>query len=102
MNPMALRIPRFMVAAMVVCSALPGCKRKLSDANLSCVKQDMNPKEVESILGAPTQTVSFEMPLQADVKTLPAQRYIYIQNGKTVTLHFVNGKFIGMDGSFDK
>jgi hypothetical protein len=102
MNPMALRIPRFMVAAMVVFSALPGCKRKLSDANLSCVKLDMNPKEVESILGAPSQTEAFEMPLQADVKTLPAQRYIYIQNGKKVVLHFVDGKLIGQEGSFDQ
>jgi uncharacterized lipoprotein YehR (DUF1307 family) len=58
---MALRIPRFMVAAMVVFSALPGCKRKL-----------------------------------------PAQRYIYILNGKKVVLHFVDGKLIGQEGSFDQ
>jgi hypothetical protein len=97
---MAKRFPTIVAALVVACLLPTGCKRKLTDENLSCVKMDMSTKEVESILGQPNQAVSFEMPLQADVKTLPAQRYIYEQNGKTVTLHFVDGKLIGQDGSF--
>jgi len=81
---------------------LGGCKRNLTNANLACVKADMNPKEVESILGPPTKMETGEMQLQEDVKTLPFQRYIYVQNGKTVVLHFVDGKLSGQDGTFEK
>ena len=100
--PMALHFPPLAVIALAACLVLPGCKRKLTDANLACVKMDMSPKEVESILGPPNQAVSKEMELQADVKTLPVQRYVYVQNGKTVVIHFVDGKLIGQEGSFDK
>jgi len=90
------------VALIACCIALPGCQRKLTDENLKCVKMDMSPKEVESILGPPNEAVTKEMELQADVKTLPVQRYVYVQNGKTVVIHFVDGKLIGQEGSFDK
>ena len=102
---MAVRFPSFampLAAALIALTALPGCQRKLSDSNLSCVRMDMSPKEVESILGQPTRQETHEMPLQADVKMLPVQRYIYEQNGKTVVIHFVDGKMIGQEGSFDK
>ncbi len=89
-------------AAFIACVLLPACQRHLSDANLNCVKMDMSPKEVESILGQPTRQELHEMPLQADVKMLPVQRYIYEQNGKTVVIHFVDGKLIGQEGSFDR
>jgi len=100
--PMALHFPPLAVIALAACLVLPGCKRKLTDANLACVKMDMNPKEVESILGQPTKLVTKEMELQADVKTLPVVRYVYEQNGKTVTIHFVDGKLVGQEGSFEK
>jgi hypothetical protein len=90
------------VAALAACLALDGCQRKLTDQNLSCLKQDMSPKEVESILGQPNKQDMRELPLQADVKTLPVLRYVYEQNGKTVTIHFVDGKMIGQDGNFDQ
>jgi hypothetical protein len=101
---MDARVPTFAMAALLACAALAGCQRKLTDANLSCVKVDMSPKEVESILGPPNAQETREMPLQADVKMLPVQRYIYQQNGKTVVIHFVNGKVIdpGPEGTFDQ
>jgi len=102
---MAARLPSLalpMAYAFIACMLLPACERHLSDQNLNCVKMDMSPKEVESILGQPTRQETREMELQEDVKTLPVQRYIYDQNGKTVVLHFVNGKLIGQEGSFDK
>jgi hypothetical protein len=98
--PMAYAIP--ITAAFIACVLLPACQRHLTDQNLNCVKMDMSPKEVESILGQPTRQEIREMPLQADVKTLPVQRYIYEQNGKTVVIHFVDGKLIGQEGSFDQ
>jgi len=97
---MAHAIP--ITAAFIACVLLPACQRHLTDQNLNCVKMDMSPKEVESILGQPTRQEIREMPLQADVKTLPVQRYIYEQNGKTVVIHFVNGKLIGQEGTFDQ
>jgi hypothetical protein len=99
---MRARFPSIAAAALVACLALPGCTRKLSNANLDCVKDDMSPKEVESILGEPTRRETREMPLQTEVKTLPVLRYVYEQNGKTVTVHFVDGKMIGVEGSFDQ
>lgn len=99
---MTARLPAIAAAALIACSMLQGCARKLSDANLDCVTMDMSPKEVESILGPPTRQESREMPLQTDVKTLPVLRYVYVQNGKTVVIHFVDGKLIGYDGRFDQ
>jgi hypothetical protein len=101
---MAARFSSFALpmAAFAGCAVLPGCQRHLTDANLNCVKEDMSPKEVESILGQPTRQETREMPLQADAKTLPVQRYVYVQNGKTVVIHFVDGKEIGEDGSFNQ
>jgi hypothetical protein len=101
---MAARFPSLAAAVFLAVAliASPGCKRKLTDANLSCVKMDMSPKEVESILGQPTRLEGGEMPLQAHVQMLPFQRYVYQQNGKTVVIHFVDGKVAGQDGSFSK
>jgi hypothetical protein len=102
---MAARFPSIampLAAAFLACVLIPACARKLTDANLACVKMDMSPKEVESILGQPTRQETREMPLQADAKTLPVQRYIYEQDGKTVVIHFVDGKLIGQEGSFDQ
>lgn len=102
---MAARFPSFappLAAALIACASLSACQRNLSDANLKCVKTDMSPKEVESILGPPTRQETREMPLQENVKTLPVQRYIYEQNGKTVVLHFVDHKLIGQEGSFSQ
>ena len=91
-----------LAAAIIACAVLPACQRQLTNANLSCVKEDMSPKEVESILGPPTRQETAEMPLQADAKTLPVQRYIYEENGNKVVIHFVDGKLIGQEGAFNQ
>ncbi len=90
------------MAAVIACMAMQGCQRNLSNANLQCVKMDMSPKEVESILGQPNRQETRDMPLQTDVKTLPVVRYVYEQNGKEVVIHFVDGKMIGVEGNFEK
>jgi hypothetical protein len=91
-----------LLAALIACMILQGCQRKLTNANLNCVKMDMSPKEVESILGPPNRQEKREMPLQTDAKTLAIQRYFYDQNGKTVVIHFVDDKLSGIDGTFDQ
>ena len=91
-----------LLAALIACMVLQGCQRNLTNDNLACVKIDMSPKEVESILGPPTRQELRDLPLQADAKTLSIQRYIYEQNGKTVVIHFVDDKLSGIDGTFDQ
>ena len=98
-----MRAPLFSFLPLLACVLmLPGCKRKLTDANLNCIKDDMNPKEVESILGQPTLTTNKEIALQTTAKTLTAQNYIYQQDGKTVVIYFVDGKLVAHDGNFSK
>jgi hypothetical protein len=91
--------PSYFILSALLLSA---CARHLTNANLSCVQADMSPKEVESILGPPTRQETRQMEIQEDVKTLPVVRYFYVQNGKTVVIHFVDGKLIGQEGTFDQ
>ncbi|HEX4085128.1 MAG TPA: hypothetical protein VHY22_09470 [Chthoniobacteraceae bacterium] len=99
---MNVRVSTITAAAMLACVTLDGCQRKLTEQNFACLKPDMSPKEVESILGPPNRQETREMPLQSDAKTLPMVRYIYIQDGKSVTIHFVDGKMIGQTGNFEQ
>mgnify|MGYP001105583184 CR=1 FL=1 len=96
-----------MILAAGLLTALAGCARELTDANLREVKTDMTTKEVESILGPPDRIetsatdVSAESPTYRPTSTT---RYIYIQGDRTVTLTFVGDRLIpsGISGSFDK
>ena len=85
---------------LLCCTLLAGCGRRVTDANLDCVKPEMSSKEVESILGQPTKVKTHELTLQTQMKTLPAARYYYTQDGQTVELVFVNDKLVGKSGSF--
>ena len=73
---------------------LQGCKPHLTDANLKQVRPEMSPKEVESILGQPTRIEKFQMEVQTQKPVLDGVRYYYEQDGKTIALHFVDGKLI--------
>lgn len=88
--------------ALFLFVGLTACGKRITDANLDCVKPDMSAKEVESILGQPTTVKTHELTLQTQMKTLPAQRYYYEQTGRTVELIFVNDKLVGKNGSFEK
>jgi outer membrane protein assembly factor BamE (lipoprotein component of BamABCDE complex) len=74
----------------------------VTDANLRQVKPDMNPKEVESILGLPQRVRTFDMELQTQRKTLDATEFHYEQDGRTVVVHFVGNKMVKVNGSFDQ
>ncbi len=91
----------FRLSHFAILLSLTACGRHVTDSNLDQVKPDMSSKEVESILGQPSRVKTHELTLQTQMKTLPAQRYYYEQNGRTVELIFVNDKLIGKEGSFD-
>jgi len=73
---------------------LVGCGERISDNNLKQVREDMSPKEVESILGQPNRIEKFQMELETHKPVLDGVRYYYEQGGKSIELHFVDGKLI--------
>lgn len=93
--------PLLIVSLGMLCVLLAGCGKRVTDANLAEVKADMSMKEVESILGQPTRSKSHELTLLTQMKTLPATRYYYEQDGQTVELIFVSDKLIGKNGHFE-
>lgn len=92
------------VLMLLLASCLAACSRHITDDNLKQVKPDMNPKEVESILGPPTRVDSPPELKSQEVKTVPVTRYVYEQDGKTVELTFVGERLAsgGVKGNFGK
>jgi hypothetical protein len=88
-------------ALLIGVATMPACGKRVRDANLEMVEQDMSKKEVESILGQPTSVEVTELPLVTQRKMLQATRYFYEQDGRTVVLHFVDDKFVKFEGSFE-
>ena len=82
-------------------ATISACGKRVRDANLEMVGQDMSKKEVESILGQPSAVEDTELPLVTQRKMLRATRYFYEQDGRTVVLHFVDDKFVKFEGSFE-
>ncbi len=82
-------------------ATIPACGKRVRDANLEMVGQDMSKKEVESILGQPTSVEVTDLPLVTQRKILRATRYYYEQDDRTVVLHFVDDKFVKFEGSFE-
>jgi len=95
-----------MILAAGLLTALAGCARELTDANLREVKTDMTTKEVESILGPPDriETSATDASAESPTHRPSTTRYIYIQGDRTVTLTFVGDRLIpsGISGSFDQ
>ena len=94
------------MAASLLLPLLAGvtaCGPRVTDANIDALNREYEAaekagkavtlKEVESILGQPTRVVSFPIEWPT-VKELPGTRYYYEQDGKTVELHFIDGKLI--------
>jgi len=85
--------------------ALAGCRSKITNANLKEVKPEMSTKEVESILGQPTEIKTSPEPESTPTpKTVRVTSYVYQQNGKKVVLKFVGDRLAtgGVEGSFDQ
>jgi hypothetical protein len=96
------RAARAILFALALGLLLPACGKRLREANLEAVQPDMSTKEVESILGHPSRVKSHELTLLTQMKTLPATRYYYEQNGTVVELIFVNDKLVGKYGHFSE
>jgi hypothetical protein len=83
---------------------LAACGPRITNANLEVVEKHrvdlealgkgISPKEVESILGQPTRSETSKLPLETQKKEVDVVRYFYMQDGETLTLHFVDGKLI--------
>lgn len=80
---------------------LAGCRLRITDANLKQLRPEMNPKEVESILGQPVRIEKFQMEVQTQKPVLDGVRYYYDMDGKTIALHFVDGKLISQAPTSD-
>ena len=95
---------RLALAVCLIAAVLAGCEARVTDANLREVKPEMTTKEVESILGPPKRIESPPELKSPEVKTLPVSRYVYEQDGRTVTLTFVGDRLAdgGVIGSFSK
>lgn len=95
-NP--LHVTLLIVAISFCCVS---CGKRITDRNLAAVRPDMSAKEVESILGPPTQIKTLEMTLQTQMKTLPATTYFYEQDGQRVEIYFVGDKMVKKIGAFE-
>jgi hypothetical protein len=83
---------------------LGACGKQVTNANLHEVQPDMSSKEVESILGQPSRVEEKVALRTKETVTLPVTKYIYEQNGRQVTLTFVEDRLAtdGIEGSFEK
>lgn len=97
-------------SSLVVPLLLSACGPRITNANIEAVNKEferresnaptdptergMSPKEVESILGIPSQVENFKIEVQTRKPVLDGVRYYYEQDGQTVVLHFVENKLI--------
>ena len=80
-----------------LCAALlvVGCKREIANRNLLQVKKNMNPKEVETILGQPDSTdQKKDDDGDGEKKYAGLITYYYLQDGQKIALQFFNGHLV--------
>jgi hypothetical protein len=98
----------FALSAAAFAPAFSGCEKRIEAANIDTVKRmqlekggrGLTPKEVESVLGQPTRVEKFTLTRPA-VKEFAGERMIYLQDGKEVVLHFVDGRMTDDVPQFD-
>ena len=97
---------RFVPASVLSFSfaiGLAACGPRVADRNIDALNQlydaaertgkSLSIKEVEAVLGQPTESVPFPIEMQT-TKELQGVRYYYKQDGQTVELHFIDNKLI--------
>jgi hypothetical protein len=99
-KPTTIRAGIHSLALIAAALFLTACEANLTNANLAEVKTGMTTKEVESLLGMPSNIVVADSSGSAPGQT----RYTYQQNGRKVELTFVNDRLTpnGISGSFEK
>jgi hypothetical protein len=73
---------------------LGGCKREIANRNLQQVKKNMNPKEVETILGQPDSTDRKDDDGDGEKRYAGLITYYYVQDGQKIALQFFNGHLV--------
>ena len=76
--------------ALIIMVCLTACERQITDADLQRISPGMNMKEVESILGKPTDSEQFLEKHLYKCTTL----YTYEQKDKRIQLTFINGHLV--------
>jgi len=85
----ASRLSLLLVSVLMLSACIPD---RLRQANVDEVAEGMSKKQVESILGQPTETNNKENPTKATV-------YIYRQRSGAVTIIFRDDKVAGKEGT---
>lgn len=99
-----MRLAVYSVPCIALALLAGGCGEKITDANIQVLNDELEaaersggkvaPKEVESILGYPEKVETFQIPLETRKPVIDGVRYFYEQNGRTLELHFVDGRLI--------
>lgn len=97
-------------STLTLAFALSACGPRFTNANIDAINKEyarakdqtdkgnkdvgVSTKEVESILGPPKSVESHKVELETQKKELDLVRYTYVQDGQTITLHFLDNKLI--------
>lgn len=97
MLPTTVRPMPASVLFITLILGLSACGPRVTNRNIDALNAQIDAgrtlsiKEVESILGQPTRQETRHIEQQT-VRELPLVRYSYVQDGREVELHFIDGK----------
>jgi hypothetical protein len=84
----------YLIVGLCAVLMLGGCKREIANRNLLQVKKNMNPKEVETILGQPDLTDRKDDDGDGEKRYAGLITYYYVQDGQKIALQFFNGHLV--------
>ena len=84
----------YLIVGLCAVLMLGGCKREIANRNLLQVKKNMNPKEVETILGQPDSTDRKGDDGDGEKRYAGLITYYYVQDGQKIALQFFNGHLV--------
>jgi uncharacterized lipoprotein YehR (DUF1307 family) len=83
-----IRIPRLLLALALALSLTACGDKRISKANVEQVSENMSKKQVESILGPPTEIDN------KDFLVMKKTTYVYRQGKETITIVFKDDKLV--------
>jgi hypothetical protein len=84
----------YLIVGLCAVLMLGGCKREIANRNLVQVKKNMNPKEVETILGQPDLTDRKDDDGDGEKRYAGLITYYDVQDGQKIALQFFNGHLV--------
>lgn len=84
----------YLIVGLCAVLMLGGCKREIANRNLLQVKKNMNPKEVETILGQPDSTDRKDDDGDGEKRYAGLITYYYVQDEQKIALQFFNGHLV--------